>query len=59
MEGIRTLEIPAPYYGDCLRRQFPLSSRVLTLALLASPSYFHHDTCYTMLRYLDVNGKNK
>ena len=32
-EGIRTLEIPAPYYGDRLRRQFPPSSRVLTLAL--------------------------
>ena len=31
-EGIRILEIPAPYYGDRLRRQFPPSSRVLTLA---------------------------
>ena len=33
MEGIRILEIPAPYYGDRLRRQFPPSSRILTLAL--------------------------
>ena len=42
MEGIRTLEIPAPYYGDRLRRQFPPSSRVLTLA-----AYFIFHTSYT------------
>ena len=51
VEGIRTLEIPAPYYGDRLRRQFPPSSRVLTLALFCLHSYisqlFRRDTCYT------------
>jgi len=32
-EGIRVLEIPAPYYGDRLRRQFPPSSRPLNAHL--------------------------
>ena len=40
IEGIRTLEIPAPYYSDRLRRQIPPSSRVLTLAL-SSPLPLH------------------
>ena len=29
LEGIRVLEITAPYYGDHLRQQFPPSSRSL------------------------------
>ena len=50
-EGIRTLEIPAPYYSDRLRWQFPPSSHVLTLGLLCLHSsisqLFPRDTCYT------------
>ena len=52
-EGIRALEIPAPYYGDRLRRQFPPSSRVHTLVLYCLHSYisqlFRRDTCYTQI----------
>jgi hypothetical protein len=39
-EGIRTLEILAPYYGDRVRQQFPPSSRILTLIKVRVSSLF-------------------
>jgi hypothetical protein len=54
VEGIRTLEIPAPYYGDRVRRQFPPSSRVLTLikvrvsSLFVVTPLFPRTTCDTL-----------
>jgi hypothetical protein len=45
LEGIRTLEIPAPYYGDRVRRQFPPSSRVRVSSLFVFTVALHAIPC--------------
>ena len=62
LEGIRILEIPAPYYGDRLRRQFPPSSRVLTLALrsplplcILAILVIHIPTIYFLLHNVEIS----
>ena len=62
-EGVCVLEIPAPYYGDRLRRQFPPSSRPLKLStriafvLYYFPSdehTFYFFTCVFKFQFLKI-----